>query len=155
MAAPSDIDAATAQIAAHMNKPALSAADAATVARIAAHMNKDHADSVADYAQFYARLPAAIARTAVISDIALDRLMLRVTNGAATGTVYIPLSPPMASLADSRVRLVAMANEALAGLGRSKHVVRRFVLPGAVHSAVAAAVVFGYWALWNGAALCS
>lgn len=127
-------------------------ADTAIIARIAAHMNKDHKDSISDYAQFYARLPEPVARTATLTDMSFDHLTLSVTSprNGAKGTVYIALNPPMKSFSESRERLIVMAAEALEGLGRSKYVVKEFRHLSLVDSLVAGAVLSGYWAFWNG-----
>ena len=125
--------------------------DDAVKARITRHMNADHSDSIADYAAFYCRLPANLARTAALTDLSLHRLTLTVTSPhGAQSEVYIPLNPPMKSYSESRERMVAMANEAMEGLGRSRHKVTRWVAPGLVGGIVSVAVCFGYWAFWFG-----
>ena len=129
------------------------ASDEAVVARICAHMNRDHSDNVQDYAAFYARLPAPLARTATLTGITLDHLELTVTasKGGAQSTVNIPLSPPMGTLGDARVRLIAMAMEAMEGLGRSRFKVTRWRAPSVVDALIGLAVCFSYWAFYNGA----
>lgn len=125
-------------------------------------MNGDHADAVRDYAEFFARLPRAVARTAVLTGVSLDALELTVTSPSSSqphgaqstvqSTVRIPLSPPMASFADARERLAAMALEAVEGLGRrSPPTVERWVAPGPLGALVWAGVGLGYWAYWNSA----
>lgn len=123
-------------------------------------MNADHSDAVRDYAEFFARLPQAVARTAVLTGVSLDALELTITSppssqphGAQStvqSTVRIPLSPPLASFADARERLVVMAHEAMEGLGRhSPATVERWVAPGPLGMLVCAGVGLGLWAFWN------
>jgi hypothetical protein len=125
--------------------------DEAIIARVVTHMNNDHHDSIHDYAQYFARLPAPLASTATLSTLTLSKLTLTVTSShGAQSTVNIPLSPAMASFSESRERLVAMAIEAMEGLGRSRYKVRRWVPPGLFGSIVCAAVAFGYWSFYYG-----
>jgi hypothetical protein len=126
--------------------------DAAAVSRVIDHINKNHAEAVDDWAQYYARLPASLAKTATLSTFTLEKLTLSVTSPhGAKSTVNIPLNPPMKSVNDCRERMAYMAIEAMEGLGRSRYQVKRWVPPGFVGSIVCAAVSFGYWAFFNGA----
>jgi len=119
--------------------------------RICDHMNDQHADSLCDYAEYYARLPPAIAQTAVLTAVTASKLTLMVTSPhGGKSSVNIPLIPPMSDLTESRERLVAMANEASKRLGRVPFKVTRWVPPGLVGCLVAAAVCFGYWSFQNG-----
>ena len=93
------------------------AAEAAK-ARIMAHMNADHPDSLVDYLRFYNRITAA-PNSAKLVDLDLDSMKIEYTNEFGnTKTSTVKINPPMASLADSRVKLVAMAEEAT---GKSFH----------------------------------
>ncbi|CCX33515.1 hypothetical protein FPQ18DRAFT_393436 [Pyronema domesticum] len=126
--------------------------DATAVSRVIDHINKNHAEAVDDWAQYYARLPASLAKTATLSTFTLEKLTLSVTSPhGAKSTVNIPLNPPMKSVNDCRERMAYMAIEAMEGLGRSRYQVKRWVPPGFVGSIVCAAVSFGYWAFFNGA----
>jgi hypothetical protein len=129
----------------------MSTADDAA-ARICEHMNRQHSDSLADYAQYYARLPASLASSARLTSLTTTKLTLTVTSlHGGTSDVNIPLSPPMKNLGEARERLVAMSCEAAEGLGRSRYRVTRFVPPGMLGSVVVGAVGFGYWSFWNSA----
>ncbi|KAF8711035.1 integral membrane protein, partial [Rhizoctonia solani] len=92
--------------------------------RIIQHMNKDHQDSLVDYLRFYANIPAQEASTAKLVDINNDGMTFTVTNVAKNGSpsrsVVVPINPPIDSLMQARERLVAMASEAMEGLGRSR-----------------------------------
>jgi hypothetical protein len=91
---------------------------AAAKERIMAHMNADHPDSLEDYLSHYNRITATPGSAKMI-DLDLDSIKIEYTNtfgNIKTSTVKI--SPPMSSLAESRVRLVAMAEEAT---GKSFH----------------------------------
>jgi len=127
-------------------------ADKATVDSVCSQMNIQHADSVQDYALYFARLPPTLARTATLTSVSTTKLTLTVTSlHGAQSTVNIPLNPPMSSLNDSRDRLIAMADEATEGLGGSRYKVKRWVPPGLVGGVVSTAVCFGYWSFYNGA----
>jgi hypothetical protein len=81
--------------------------------RIIIHMNADHAHSLVLYARHYNKLPLAFARTARLEDITPTHL----TMSSSFGRLLVPLDPPLASLAQSRERLVAMHAECLEALG--------------------------------------
>jgi hypothetical protein len=133
----------------------MSASDDAA-AKICAYMNRQHPDSLADFAQYYARLPASLASSARLTSLTTTKLTLTVTSlHGGTSAVNIPLSPPMKSLDEARERLIAMSHEAAEGLGRSRYRVTRFVPPGLLGSIVVGAVGFGYWSFWNSAAVFS
>ncbi|KAG8734453.1 hypothetical protein FRC11_009982 [Ceratobasidium sp. 423] len=90
--------------------------------RIIRHMNEDHHDSLVDYLRFYAKVPAHEAATAELVDINNGGMKItRVTepNGSPR-PIVVAIDPPMDSLNQARERLVAMAFEAMEGLGRSR-----------------------------------
>lgn len=112
--------------------------DAAAKERIISHMNADHTSSLSDYLQFYARIQEPLAATAVLVDISLTKMTISTKSSpSGTTTTYIPIHPPMESLNDARVRLVEMAYESMAGLGKSRYVVNFYLPPKS----------FGQWAV--------
>lgn len=121
--------------------------DAAAKERIISHMNADHSSSLSDYLQFYAHIQEPLAATAVLLDISLTKMTISTKSSpSGTTTTYIPIRPPMESLGDARVRLVDMAYEAMAGLGKSRYVVDFYLPPkGFVQWAIVFAVALGYY----------
>ncbi|CAE6431928.1 unnamed protein product [Rhizoctonia solani] len=112
--------------------------------RIIQHMNKDHQDSLVDYLRFYASVPAREASTAQLVDISNDGMTCTVTRGGSSRSVVVPISPPMDSLMQARERLVAMAFEAMEGLGRSRWRVESYPMPsilGVFYGTVAATIL--------------
>ncbi|KAI5806809.1 hypothetical protein DFH27DRAFT_359106 [Peziza echinospora] len=122
--------------------------EAAIKARIMNHMNADHADSVLLYLQHYTPYTTATAtpHPPQLTDISLAHLTIThypsqtpIPGGEAV-TTTIPITPPMASYAEARVRLVAMAEEAQDALekrgggGKSKNTsaLGRVTLPNLV-----------------------
>ncbi|OJJ47750.1 hypothetical protein ASPZODRAFT_1769791 [Penicilliopsis zonata CBS 506.65] len=97
------------------------------------HMNNDHQDSLVLYLRVYCRVAASDARSAHLDDVKLDQLLL-----SANGNRYsVPLQPPMASLADTRARVVALHHECLAALGLSDVQIKVYQPPqGVIQSAV-------------------
>jgi hypothetical protein len=136
---------------------------AAIKQRIMAHMNADHADSLDDYLKFYNNVTAAPASAKLIDfDLDYMRIEYRDTAGI-THSSLVKIDPPMGSLGESRVRLVAMAEEAT---GKSFHqppdvpsptnvptvpdiAVKAigWTPPGIVGLLTLAAIYFGFWAL--------
>jgi hypothetical protein len=91
---------------------------AAIKQRIMDHMNADHADSLDDYLEFYNKITAAPSSARMI-DFDLDFIRIEYKDTAGiTHSSLVKIDPPMGSLGDSRVRLVAMAEEAT---GKSFH----------------------------------
>ncbi|KAI0970913.1 putative integral membrane protein [Xylaria arbuscula] len=82
-------------------------------ARITAHMNKEHSDDLQRYLQAFNGLSASAASAAQLTDLTFDALTIR----SASGEHRVPISPPMKSFADARVRLVDMAERAHDRLG--------------------------------------
>lgn len=121
--------------------------DAIAKQRIISHMNADHSSSLSDYLQFYARLQEPLAATAELVDISLTKMTIT-TKSSPTGTTttYIPIRPAMETFDDARVRLVDMAMEAMAGLGKSPYVVDFYVPPrGFVQWMTVFGVCLGYY----------
>ncbi|KAI0205665.1 putative integral membrane protein [Astrocystis sublimbata] len=94
-------------------------------ARIMGHMNKEHAAELKLYLRAFNGLSTSAAANAQLTDLTLDSL----TISSATGTHTVTISPPMKSLADSRVRLVEMAARAQEKLGLSDIRIERFEGP--------------------------
>ncbi|KAI0484506.1 hypothetical protein GGR56DRAFT_27754 [Xylariaceae sp. FL0804] len=128
------------------------ALDEAQKARLMAHMNKDHAAELSQYLRAFNGLSARAAARAQLVDLTLDSLTIRCGSGT---THTVAVSPPMASAADARARLVDMAQRAQRALGIGDVQVRAWTPPqrrggGAVSFAgvafyfVCAAAVFGF-----------
>ena len=86
--------------------------------RIIGHMNADHADSLEDYLKHFNRITPKVGSAKMI-DLQLDSLKIEYVDGQGkTKTSIVKINPPMQSLSESRVKLVAMAEEAT---GKSFH----------------------------------
>src|SRR5947207_2377746 len=80
--------------------------------RTIAHMNTDHADSLEDYLKFYNGIDA-VPGTAKMVDLNLDSMKIEYRDQTGVDAfAIVKISPPMSSLAESRVKLVAMTEEA-------------------------------------------
>jgi hypothetical protein len=135
-------------------------------ARIMAHMNADHPDSLEDYLRFYNSI-TAVPQSAKMIDLDLDSTTIQYLDEAGVSqTSIVKINPPMTSLGESRVKLVAMAEEAT---GKSFHqppdMPPSSAVPAAATAVVAPAksigwtrpelagvismlgVCFGFWAL--------
>ena len=87
-------------------------------ARIMAHMNADHPDSLEDYLEFYNGIKATPGSAKMI-DLELESMKIEYADALGNTQIStVKIQPPMASLGDSRVKLVAMAEEAT---GKSFH----------------------------------
>lgn len=81
-------------------------------------MNADHPDSLEDYLKFYNNINA-VPQSAKLLDLSLDSLKIEYRDGSdSIKTSIVKIAPPMSSYAESRVKLVAMAEEAT---GKSFH----------------------------------
>lgn len=101
------------------------------------HMNADHQDSLSLYLQAYNRVPSSTAQSAHLEDITLSDLLITTTGGTQdkTKTRYsVPINPPMTSLSDTRPRVVAMTNTALARLNLSDTPVPGYRFPRGLHA---------------------
>jgi len=102
------------------------AKDAASKQRIITHMNNDHSESLSLYLQHFAQLSARTARDSKMTDISLETMTFRTSDGK---TQTIPLSPPMTSYAEARTRSVEMDREAREALNISSIKVTRYLPP--------------------------
>lgn len=112
-------------------------------AGIIKHMNADHAESLTLYLRNYLSLPPSAAHSPRLTAISLTSLTIH-----ASGTSHhLPLDPPLASLADSRARLVAMDRASKAALGIAPPpLVTTWTPPTAPGHVVVAALVLFYLA---------
>ncbi|KAH7021289.1 uncharacterized protein B0I36DRAFT_353963 [Microdochium trichocladiopsis] len=99
--------------------PGAPPSDDALKARIITHMNRDHAAELAHYLRAFNGIPASAARGAQLTDLTLDTLHIETSASGTKPAHTVAISPPMASLSESRVRLVEMAKTAQAKLGLS------------------------------------
>lgn len=99
--------------------------DEAAKQRIITHMNNDHQDSLIRYLRYYAQLSSFSARNAHLADISFNNLTI-----LSNGTPHvIPIKPAMTSWSEARPRVVAMDEEAVAGLGASNITVKTYKPP--------------------------
>jgi len=120
--------------------------------RIMNHMNADHASSLSFFTRYYCKLPAAQASTAKLTDIELNHLIISTTTSFSnyatnrtTARNYIPIEPPMSSFSEARERMVAMHNEAVAGLGFSDITVTHYQPPKSVLHIFVFAITLWSW----------
>lgn len=106
-------------------QPQAAPSNDAVKARIMSHMNKDHTYELSNYLRAFNDLPASAARNPQLLDLTLDAMTIK----SASGTHVVPIVPPMNSLADSRVRMVEMAQAALRQLGLSDIRITTFAPP--------------------------
>ena len=93
--------------------------------RIIKHMNHDHQDSLARYLEYFCGVSSFGARNARLDDINFSALTI-----VATGTKYnVPIDPPMTDWSQARLRVVEMDTLAIAGLGRSSIMIKKYVKP--------------------------
>ncbi|KAI1813083.1 hypothetical protein GGS20DRAFT_554970 [Poronia punctata] len=93
--------------------------------RIIAHMNREHTAHLKRYLRAFNGLTPSAAADAQLIDLTLSTLTIT----SASGKHTVPVTPPMKSLADARVRLVDMAEQAQRKLGLSDVIVSRFQGP--------------------------
>lgn len=136
---------------------------AAMKTRIIAYMNVDRADSLEHYLKFYNNINAA-PQSAKLVDFDVDFMKIEYADESGTVTSSIvKINPPMSSLSEARVKLVAMAEEAT---GKSFH--QPTYLPTIPTSSASTidtigwtppdllgcisllAISFGFWALSHG-----
>lgn len=80
--------------------------------RIMTYMNTSRRDSLEDYLRFYNNIVVA-PQSAKLVDFEVDYLKLEYVDEAGSSqSGIVKINPPMASLAESRARLVSMAEEA-------------------------------------------
>ena len=121
-------------------------------ARIITHMNADHAFSLSLFARYYCKLPVQQSYTAKLTDVELTHLIISTTStftnyttNRTTARNYIPLTPPLSSFSDARERMVAMHNEALAGLDLSDVIVTEYRPPKTPLHVFIFAICLGTW----------
>ena len=91
---------------------------AAIKARIMQYMNTDRPETLEDYLKFYNSITPVPQSTKLV-DFDLDFMKIEYTNqSGANESTIVKINPPMSSLSDSRVKFVAMAEEAT---GKSYH----------------------------------
>lgn len=149
---------------------------AAMKLRIISHMNADHLDSLEDYLKFYNGI-TCVPGTAKLIDLNLDSLLLEYSapDSSKMEMSTVKIIPPMTSFAESRIKLVAMAeeatgkqfhvppdpiipnspthnahnilttNNAVSGISRGEQI--GWTFPGFLGYITTAAICFGYWAL--------
>jgi putative heme iron utilization protein len=84
-------------------------------AGILAHMNQDHADSLLRYARAFTRATDAV--KAVMTAVDRYGFELTISTPAGLGAARLAFDAPLASAADARVQLIALARRAEASLG--------------------------------------
>ncbi|KAG7136443.1 hypothetical protein HYQ45_005995 [Verticillium longisporum] len=84
--------------------------------RITSHMNRAHSRELSHYLRHYANLSSRAASTPWLKDISLDAMIIA-AGGLGGREFVIPFSPPLASLADARSRVIAMDADARKALG--------------------------------------
>ncbi|KAJ6260090.1 hypothetical protein Dda_4311 [Drechslerella dactyloides] len=100
------------------------ASNDAARARILAHMNKDHVYDTKLYLVHYLSYPKSLLRASHKSVVALSDIQATHLTISVDGTTkQIPLTPPMASLSDARIRLVDMTKQAESALGINRETV--------------------------------
>lgn len=122
------------------NKPTGPPSNEAVKARIMSHMNKDHTYELSHYLRAFNGVSSSAARNPQLTDLALDSMSIRSTGGSHV----VRIAPPMASLMDSRVRMIEMAQEAQQKLGLSSIRIATYAPPagGGVVSFAGVALYF-------------
>jgi len=100
---------------------------------IISHMNKDHSDSVARFLEHFAHVSTSSARYAELTEVTLNSLTITSSNGSP---YVIPLDPPLNKWSETRERMVAIDQEALRSLKRSKIAVKEYRRPRGFHTVV-------------------
>src|SRR5271169_2085756 len=91
---------------------------AAIKARIMQYMNTDRPETLEDYLKFYNNI-TPVPQSAKLIDFDLDFLQIEYTTPSGSkDSSIIKIIPPMSNLSESRVKFVAMAEEAT---GKSYH----------------------------------
>lgn len=105
-------------------------------------MQNDHHDTLIRYLAHHAHLSPFAARTARLHDITFSSLTILTSHPFTSRSPrrhIIPITPPLTNWSDARARLVAMDNDAITALGRSRITVKRYVPP----RSAAQVVLFG------------
>ncbi|OJI96582.1 hypothetical protein ASPVEDRAFT_35975 [Aspergillus versicolor CBS 583.65] len=99
--------------------------DQSRKAFIIKHMNNDHARSLSLYLRAYCAVSASAAQSPTLEDLRLTDMII-----SARGSRYIiPFTPPLASLSETRARVVAMHKESLRRLNLSDTKVTSYIPP--------------------------
>lgn len=101
------------------------AQDDAVKQRIMKHMNADHQDSLVRYLEHYAHLSSYAASDAYLKDMSHSAMIILASGKQHT----VPISPPLSSWSDARLRVVAMDEDARKALGRSDISVTKYIPP--------------------------
>ncbi|KAK1029025.1 hypothetical protein LTR33_017276 [Friedmanniomyces endolithicus] len=120
--------------------------DNATKSRIITHLNRDHQDSLVRYLQHYTNLSPFRANSAYLTTLDLSSLTLTSGSRSSKKIHHIPLTPPMASLQETRERVVAMDHEARLALNRSEITVKEFLPPTGIYGVLFATITFVFLA---------
>lgn len=122
----------------------MATSDPASKERTMTHMNKEHTEDLSLYLRHFSGLSSsAAADSPRMTDIDERSMTIATASG---GTHVIPFSPPMASWADRRTRLVDMSMEARQALGLSGGA--RFKRPAGADLISFFGVLF-YWTSWG------
>lgn len=106
--------------------------------RIISHMNKEHARELSHYLRHYANASPSAASSPEMRDVDLQGMRIR-----AQGKDYsVPFSPPLASWAEVRDRIIEMDTIAREGLGISDVYITEFTPPRGMGAAIFASIVF-------------
>ncbi|KAL9132074.1 MAG: hypothetical protein Q9217_000110 [Psora testacea] len=136
-----------------MSTPTLSPKDPTTTAtktRILTHMNQVHQDSLTRYLEHHHALSSFSARNAKLVDMSLSTLTIHTPNnlglgfGKGTTTYHIPITPPMESWADARLRTAAMDHAAMDALARSRITIKVYREPYGFMALVMSAVIMTF-----------
>lgn len=99
--------------------------DQSRKAFIIKHMNNDHARSLSLYLRAYCAVSPSAAQSPTLEDLRLTDMII-----SSQGSRYIiPFTPPLASLSDTRARVVAMHKESLRRLNLSDTKVTSYIPP--------------------------
>lgn len=99
--------------------------DKSRKAVIIKHMNNDHARSLSLYLRAYCAVSPRAAQSPILEDLRLTDMII-----SAQGSRYIiPFTPPLASISDTRARVVAMHKESLRRLNLSDTKITTYLPP--------------------------
>ncbi|KAF5010447.1 hypothetical protein FDECE_3395 [Fusarium decemcellulare] len=120
----------------------MASADDARKTRIVTHMNQDHTREISYYLRHYAHLSASAASSPVLRDVDLNGMSIRSRDGRDH---FIPFTPPLASWAETKDRIIEMAVSAREALGLSDIVITQYTLPEGFGVIVAGSVLFYFF----------
>ncbi|KAM0258286.1 hypothetical protein ACHAQJ_003928 [Trichoderma viride] len=100
--------------------------EAEVKARIITHMNSQHTRELSHYLRHYVGLsPRAATASPAIQDLNFNSMTIKTSNGAYD----VPFSPPLASWAEARPRIIAMDDTAREALGLSNIYITEYATP--------------------------